>query len=30
MDYRSSTSPGGMRVIEFIISCGKHYGIDDR
>jgi hypothetical protein len=30
MDYRCSTSPGGIRVIVFIFSQGKHYGIDGR
>jgi hypothetical protein len=30
MDYRYSTSPGGFRVIVFMFSQGKHYGIDDR
>jgi hypothetical protein len=29
-DYRCSTSPGGIRVIVFIFSQGRHYGKDDR
>jgi hypothetical protein len=29
-DYRCSTSPGGIRVIVFIFSQGKHYGIDNQ
>jgi hypothetical protein len=29
-DYCCSTSPGGIRVIVFIFSQGKHYGIDNR
>jgi hypothetical protein len=29
-DYRSSTSPGGNRVIVFIFSQGRHYGKDDQ
>jgi hypothetical protein len=30
MDYRCSTSPGGIRVIGFIFSKGRHYGKDDQ
>jgi hypothetical protein len=30
MDYRCSTSPGGIQVIVFIFSQGRHYGKDDR
>jgi hypothetical protein len=29
-DYRCSTSPGGIRVIVFIFSQGKHHGIDNQ
>jgi hypothetical protein len=29
-DYRCSTSPGGIRVIVFIFSQGRHYCKDDR
>jgi hypothetical protein len=29
-DYRCSTSPGGIRVISFRFSQGKHYDIDSR
>jgi hypothetical protein len=29
-NYRCSTSPGGIRVIVFIFSQGRHYGKDDR
>jgi hypothetical protein len=29
-DYRCSTSPGDIRVIVFIFSQVKHYGIDNR
>jgi hypothetical protein len=28
-DYHCSTSPGGIRVIVFIFSQGKKYGIDN-
>jgi hypothetical protein len=30
MDYHCCTLPGGIRVIVFVFSQGKHYGIDDR
>jgi hypothetical protein len=29
-DYRCITSPGGIQVILFIFSRGRHYGKDDR
>jgi hypothetical protein len=29
-DYHCSTSPGGIRVIIFIFSQGKHYDIDNQ
>jgi ascorbate-specific PTS system EIIC-type component UlaA len=29
-NYRCSTSPGGIRVIVFIFSQGRHYCKDDR
>jgi hypothetical protein len=29
-DYHCSTSPGGIRVIVFIFSQGRHYDKDDR
>jgi hypothetical protein len=29
-NYRCSTSSGGIRVIVFIFSQGRHYGKDDR
>jgi hypothetical protein len=29
-NYRCSTSPGGIWVIIFIFSQGKHYGIDNQ
>jgi hypothetical protein len=30
IDYCCSTSPGGIRVIVFIFSQGRHYDKDDR
>jgi hypothetical protein len=30
IDYRCSTSPGGIRVIVFIFSQGKRYAIDNQ
>jgi hypothetical protein len=29
-DYRCITSPGGIRVIVFVFSQGKHYGINNQ